>query len=75
MPKKQHTEEQIISALKQYEGGEKTADICRKLGASAKPLFTCTLAAPVGAFTMNAPVTRSLFGESGRILLPCWALP
>ncbi len=30
MPKKQHTEVQIIFALKQYEGGEKTADICRK---------------------------------------------
>jgi len=30
MPKKGHTEEQIIGALKQYEGGEKVADICRK---------------------------------------------
>lgn len=29
MPKKGHSEEQIIAALKQYEGGEKTADICR----------------------------------------------
>jgi predicted transcriptional regulator len=34
MPKKGHTEEQIISALKQYETRDKTADICRKLGAS-----------------------------------------
>lgn len=34
MPKKQHTEEQIISALKQSKGGEKTADVCRKLGVS-----------------------------------------
>jgi predicted transcriptional regulator len=34
MPKKGHTEEQIIAALKQYEGGEKAADICRKLGVS-----------------------------------------
>ena len=32
MPKKQHSEPEIISALKQYEPGEKTADICRKLG-------------------------------------------
>lgn len=30
MPKKQHAEAAIISALKQYEGGEKTTDICRK---------------------------------------------
>jgi predicted transcriptional regulator len=34
MAKKQHTEEQIISALKQCEGGQKTADIRRKLGVS-----------------------------------------
>ena len=34
MPKKGHTEEQIIGALKQYESGEKVADICRKLGVS-----------------------------------------
>jgi Transposase len=31
MPNKGHTEEQIIAALKQYEGGEKVTDICRKL--------------------------------------------
>jgi putative transposase len=34
MPKKGHTEEQIIAALKQYESGEKVAEICRKLGVS-----------------------------------------
>ena len=34
MRKKGHTEEQIIAALKQSEGGEKTADICRKLSIS-----------------------------------------
>jgi len=32
MPKKGHSEEQIITALNQYESGEKVADICRKLG-------------------------------------------
>ena len=31
MPKKGHTEEQIIATLKQQEAGEKTTDICRKL--------------------------------------------
>lgn len=31
MPRKAHTEEQIIAALKHYESGEKTTDICRKL--------------------------------------------
>lgn len=39
MPKKGHSEEQIIAALKQYEGGEKTADICRKLGISQATLY------------------------------------
>jgi hypothetical protein len=34
MPKKGHTEEEIIAALKQQEAGEKTTDICRKLGIS-----------------------------------------
>lgn len=31
MPKKRHTEVEIISALKRYKGGEKTTNICRKL--------------------------------------------
>jgi hypothetical protein len=34
MPNKRRTEEQIIDALKQYESGEKTADIYRKLAVS-----------------------------------------
>jgi putative transposase len=40
MPKKGHSEEQIIAALKQYEGGEKVADICRKLGVSQASFYT-----------------------------------
>ena len=32
MPKKQHTEEQIIAALRQHEAGDKAAEICSKLG-------------------------------------------
>jgi putative transposase len=40
MPKKGHSEEQIIAALKQYESGEKVADICRKLGASQASFYT-----------------------------------
>lgn len=39
MPKKGDREEQIIAALKQYEGGEKTADICRKLGISQATFY------------------------------------
>jgi putative transposase len=40
MPKKGHSEEQIIAALKQYESGEKVADICRKLGISQASFYT-----------------------------------
>jgi putative transposase len=39
MPKKQHSEQEIISALKLYESGEKTADICRKLGVSQATFY------------------------------------
>jgi putative transposase len=39
VPKKGHSEEQIIAALKQYEGGEKTTDICRKLSISQATFY------------------------------------
>ncbi len=39
MPKKGHTEEQIIAALKQHESGDKTTDICRKLGISSATFY------------------------------------
>jgi putative transposase len=40
MAKKGHSEEQIIAALKQYESGEKVAEICRKLGVSQASFYT-----------------------------------
>jgi len=40
MPKKGHSEEQIIGALKQYESGEKVVDICRRLGVSQASFYT-----------------------------------
>jgi putative transposase len=40
MPKKGHSEEQIIAPLKQYESGDKVADICRKLGVSEATFYT-----------------------------------
>jgi len=39
MPRKGHTEEQILQAFRQVEGGEKAVEICRKL-ASASRLST-----------------------------------
>ena len=40
MPRKGHTEEQILQALRQAEGGEKAAEICRKLGISEPTFYT-----------------------------------
>jgi putative transposase len=34
MPKKGHTEEQIVSVLRQVEAGARVAEICRKVGIS-----------------------------------------
>jgi putative transposase len=34
MPKRAHSEEQIVAVLRQGEAGEKVADICRKVGIS-----------------------------------------
>lgn len=34
MPRKEHTEEPIITALQQAEAGEKFSEICRKMGVS-----------------------------------------
>ena len=34
MPRKGHTEEQIIAALRQVEAGARVAEVCRKTGVS-----------------------------------------
>ena len=39
MPRKRHTEEQIIGVLKQAEAGVKTADLCREHGISSATLY------------------------------------
>jgi putative transposase len=40
MPRKGHTEEQILQALRQAEGGERAVEICRKLGISEQTFYT-----------------------------------
>ena len=40
MPRKGHTEEQILQALRQAEGGERAVKICRKLGISEQTFYT-----------------------------------
>jgi len=40
MPRKGHTEEQIIYALQQAEGGKKVGDVCREMGISQQAFYS-----------------------------------
>ena len=40
MPRKGHTEEQIMHALRQTEAGKKAGDICRELGVSQQAFYS-----------------------------------
>jgi putative transposase len=40
MPRKGHSEEQIVYALRQAEGGKKVGDICREMGVSQQAFYT-----------------------------------
>ena len=40
MARKGHTEEQIIRALREAEGGKKVADICRDFGVSPQAFYS-----------------------------------
>ena len=40
MPRKGHSEEQIIYALRQAESGKKIGDICRELGVSQQAFYS-----------------------------------
>ncbi|MBC8139772.1 MAG: transposase [Fibrella sp.] len=39
MPKKTFTEEQIVSTLRQVEGGATVADVCRKVGVTEQTFY------------------------------------
>ncbi len=40
MPRKGHSEEQIVYALRQAEAGKKVGEICRELGVSAQAFYS-----------------------------------
>jgi putative transposase len=40
MPKKEHTEEQIVAALQQAENGEKVEEVCRRMGISPATYYS-----------------------------------
>jgi putative transposase len=66
LPKKGHTEEQIIAALKQYESGEKANDICRKLGIS-QATFYLWKKQYAGLGVQELRELRQLREENGRL--------
>ena len=40
MPRKGHSEEQIVYAIRQVEAGKKVSDICREMGVSAQAFYS-----------------------------------
>ena len=39
MPRKGHSNEAIVTALRQVEAGEKVSDVCRRLGVSEQSFY------------------------------------
>jgi putative transposase len=39
MPRKEHSEEQILFALRQVEGGQKVSEVCREVGVSPQAFY------------------------------------
>ena len=40
MPRKGHSEEHIVYALRQVEGGKKVSEVCREMGVSAQAFYS-----------------------------------
>jgi putative transposase len=40
MPGKRHSEEQILYALRQIEGGKKVREVCREMGVSQQAVYS-----------------------------------
>lgn len=66
MPKKGHTDEQIIEALKQHEAGDKTVEVCRKLGVS-QATFYLWKRQYAGLGVRELRELRQLREENGRL--------
>jgi len=66
MPKKAHTEEQIVAVLRQAEAGEKVADICRKVGISEATYYVWKKQYP-GLGVSELREMRQLREENGRL--------
>jgi putative transposase len=40
MPGKRHSEDQILYALRQVEGGKKVSEVCREMGVSQQAVYS-----------------------------------
>jgi putative transposase len=40
MPGKRHSEEQIVYALRQIEGGKRVSEVCREMGVSQQAVYS-----------------------------------
>jgi putative transposase len=66
MKKSRHSEEKIIAAVKQLEGGRKTADVARELGVSQQTLYAWK--SKYGGMQVNdAKRLRQLEDENRRL--------
>jgi len=66
MPKRGHTEEQIIAVLRQVEAGARVAEICRKVGISQATYYMWKRQyAGVGVSELRE--LRQLREENGRL--------
>ena len=66
MSKKGHSEEQIVTALQQAEGGDKVADICRKMSISQATFYTWKKQY-TGLGVQELRELRQLREENGRL--------
>jgi putative transposase len=66
MPRKGHTEEQIIAALQQSEAGSKASELCRKLGIS-QATFYAWKKQYAGLGVQELRELRQLREENGRL--------
>ncbi len=66
MPRKGRSNEEIIHALHQVEGGEKVTEVCRRLGVSEQTFYRWK--AKYGGLEVNeARRLRQLEHENGRL--------
>jgi len=66
MPRKGHSEEQIVFALKQVENGAKVPEVCRKLGVSEQTFYRWK-AAYGGLGVSELRELRQLRDENSRL--------